>query len=118
MAMLRGESVKVYAPTVTYDANTRDEAVTWTATEVDNVLWGQPTTEQVDEAMRLHGIHAQYTLGVPKSFTGSMRGCYVTRDRDGTDPPKYWVVGDPMPLPPEICPTDWNREAVVGRSDG
>lgn len=30
----------------------------------------------------------------------------------------YAIAGDPAPLPPEICPTPWNREAHVGWVDG
>ena len=116
--MLRGETATVHAPTVAYDPATKDELVTYTPTVVGNVLFGRPTTEQLDEAMRLFGVHAQYTLAIPKSFTASLRGCYVTRERDGENPPKYWVAGDPPPLPPEVCPTPWNREAIAGWTDG
>lgn len=112
--MLRGEAVTVRTPTVAYDG-AKDEVVSWSEEALDNVLFGQPTTEQVDEAMRLYGVRAQYTLGIPKAFTGSLRGCEVYRPRDGRT---YVIAGDPMPLPPESCPTPWNREAIAGWVDG
>lgn len=117
--MLKGETVQIYTPTIEYDEN-KDEVISWSGAEVENVLFGRPTTEQVDEAMRLYGVHAQYTLGIPKSYTDSLRGCKVTRNRDGgmDNPPEYIIAGDPQPLPPEICPTPWNREAIAGWTDG
>lgn len=116
--MFSGETVTLYTPTVTYDEN-KDEVFTYTPQTVENVLFGKPSTEQVDEAMRLYSVEAQYVLGIPKTFTESLRGCYVTRARDGSStPPKYWIAGDPQPLPPEICPTPWNREALAGWVDG
>ena len=98
----------------------KDEVTTWTETELANVLFGKPSTEQVDETMRLYGVHAQYVLGIPKTFTDSLRGCYVVRERDAglSTPPEYWIAGDPQPLPPELCPTPWNREAIAGWVDG
>ena len=114
MTLLKGEPVTIYTPTITYDEN-KDEVVTWTETELDNVLFGKPSTEQVDETMRLYGVHAQYSLGIPKEYTDSLRGCKVYRPRDER---MYVIAGDPMPLPPEICPTPWNREAIAGWVDG
>ena len=161
--MLRGETVTIYTPTVTYD-EAMDEVAEYTPTVVGNVLFGRPTTEQTDEAMRLYGVRAQYTLGIPKTYTASLRGCYVVRgaaeEPDATDDAsaanetsgtaetdetaetveaestgtaettdteddadegteqRFWIAGDPQPLPPEICPTPWNREAIAGWVDG
>lgn len=114
MALFKGESVTVKTPIIAYDEN-KDEVATWTEVELDNVLFGRPSTEQVDEAMRLYGVHAQYVLGIPKTFTDSLRGCKVYRPRDGRT---YMIAGDPMPIPSEICPTPWNREAIAGWVDG
>ena len=114
MSLFKGETVTILTPIIAYDEN-KDEVVTWTEIELDNVLFGRPTTEQADEAMRLYGVHAQYVLGIPKAFTDSLRGCKVYRPRDQR---AYTIAGDPMPLPPEICPTPWNREAIAGWVDG
>ena len=131
MGRLRGEGVTVWRPTTTYDS-AYDPIETWVPEHVDNVLWGRPTTEQADATMRAYGVDVAYTLGIPKGYTASLRGCRITRDRDeqatttttttGGEPSMGWpafaVVGDPQPLPPEICPTPWNREAHVGWVDG
>ena len=112
--MIRGETVTIYTPAVTYDEN-KDEVAEYTPATVENVLFGMPTTEQIDEAMRLYSVRAQYTLGIPKAYTASLRGCKVFRPRDGET---YVIAGDPHPLPNEICPTSWNREAIAGWVDG
>ena len=132
--MLRGEGVTVWRPTTTHDSR-MDPVTTYVPEHVDNVLFGRPSTEQVDESMRLYGVRAAYVLGIPKAYAKSLRGCRVTRDRDmppvtttttttttTTGPemwePAYVVAGDPQPLPVELCPTPWNREAVAGWVDG
>ncbi|MBQ9620550.1 MAG: hypothetical protein IJR41_01250 [Atopobiaceae bacterium] len=116
--MFRGEAADFWLPSMTYDADTKDEIIEYSPKRVENVLFGRPTTEQADASMRMYGVEAQYVLGIPKGFTASLRGCYVTRVRDGSDPVKFWIAGDPQPLPPELCPTPWNREAVAGWSHG
>lgn len=126
--MIRGESVTVWRPSVTYDER-MDPVTAWTPEQVSNVLFDQPTTEDVDEAMRAYGVRAQYRMHVPKTYAKSLRGCRVTRNREmptttttTTGPemwePTYVVAGDPQPLMPELCPTDWNRSAIVGWVDG
>ena len=155
--MLKGETVTIYTPTFSYD-EAKDEVAEYTPTVVGNVLFGRPTTEQYDEAMRLYGVRAQYTLGIPKAYTASLRGCYVVRgvaeepgatdeadvdggtaetveaaadeaadaaaatdaadDEDEETEQRFWIAGDPQPLPPNLCPTPWNREAIAGWVDG
>lgn len=120
---LRGEGVTIWRPTTAYDS-AYDPVETWTPEHLDNVLFGRPTTEQADATMRAYGVEVAYVLGIPKGYTESLRGCRVTRDRDQTgdeptmDGPTFVVAGDPAPLPPEVCPTPWNREAHVGWVDG
>lgn len=112
--MLKGEPVTIKRPVETYD-EAKDPVVTWTDVPLENVLFGRPTDEQRDEVMRLYSVEVSYTLGIPKAYTASLRGCEVFRLRDGKT---YRIVGDPMPLPPELCPTPWNREAQAVIVDG
>lgn len=114
MAMFRGELVTIKTPTITYDEY-KDEIETFEDTELDNVLFGKPTTEQVGETMRLYGVEISYVLGIPKAYTASLRGCRVYRPRDGHT---YRIMGDPQPLPLELCPTPWNREVMAVIVDG
>ena len=110
--MIRGERVTVLAPSISYDAG-MNEAAVWTATDVGNVLFGRPSTERIIETARYYDAEAAYTLGFPKGFSGVLRGCKIVRARDGS----VWdALGDPRPLPPELCPTDWNMEVDVAAS--
>lgn len=112
--MIKGESVVLLTPTVAYDEN-KDEVMTWTETPIDNVLFGRPSTEQLEEVMRLYSVEISYTLGIPKTYQGTLRGCQVRRLRDGLT---YSIMGDPQPIPIELCPTAWNREAAAVIVDG
>lgn len=112
--MFKGESVVLLTPTISYDEN-KDEVQTWAETPIDNVLFGRPSTEQLEEVMRLYSVEINYTLGIPKTYQESLRGCQVRRLRDGLT---YRIMGDPQPIPIENCPTPWNREAAAVIVDG
>ena len=113
--MLRGESVTVYRPVTVYDEG-MDEVTTWTEeAHVDDVLFGKPRTEAIESGIRLHGVQVVYTLAIPRVYEAGLAGRKVVRDADGEE---YLVVGDPAALPAGLCPTRWNREADVRRSDG
>lgn len=114
ISMISGEQVVLLTPTIAYDEN-KDEIETWTETPINNVLFGRPSTTQIDEVMRLYSVEISYALGIPKTFEDSLRGCLVRRLRDGL---VYRVLGDPQPLPIENCPTPWNREAAAVIVDG
>ena len=112
--MFSGESVTVKRPIYDYDEN-HDRVELWTDEPLDNVLFGRPTTEQMDDAMRLYSVEVSYVLGIPNTYETSLRGCMVYRPRDGRT---YRILGDPLPLPVELCPTPWNREASAVIVDG
>ena len=112
--MFSGEPATIKRPTYAYD-ELHDRIETWTDEPLENVLFGRPTTEQMDEAMRLYSVEISYTLGIPKTYQDSLRGCMVYRPRDGKT---YRVLGDPQPIPIENCPTPWNREASAVIVDG
>jgi hypothetical protein len=115
--MFRAETVTILRPSVTYEER-KDAVTTWTPETLDGVLFDSPSTEDVDEAMRAYGVHVQYRMHVPKSYTASLRGCKVVRDRDSgmEHPLEYVVAGDPMPL--AQSPQPWDRSAMLGWFDG
>lgn len=117
--MIKGETVVVNRPIRTYD-DRKDIAEEWEHEPVDNVLFGYPSTSDAEQVMRMYGTTAGYKLGIPKAYTKPLKGCTVVRMRDAGQehPPIYRVLGDPQPLPPEICPTPWNRECFVEVADG
>lgn len=69
MARLKGITVTLYEETITgYDRLgnpiTEDNAVT-----VDNVLVGEPSTDDITTSTSLYGKTIQYMLGIPKGDT-------------------------------------------------
>ena len=109
---MKSETVEITRETITFDDD-MDEIKTIETQTVENVIFGQPSTTDVINADREHGITIQYVCGFPTTFTGSLRGCVVKRGNGET----YKVVGDPMPFDYN-CPTLWNREVILGANDG
>lgn len=75
------EGVTVWRPTIAYDER-MDPVTTWVPEHVDGMLFDSPSTEDVDGAMRAYGVQVQYRMHVPSTYTASLRGCRVTRERD------------------------------------
>ena len=112
LGLIAGESVTVRTPTVGYDEH-MEEVVTWDEATVANVVVTPGATSDVLDSTRPDGTRVAFTLGFPKSFTGSLRGCRVVVR--GTE---YAVVGDPQPLTPGNVPGPWNYTAEVEAVDG
>ena len=110
--LLKGETVIVKTPTVTYDEH--NEAVTtWEEETVKNVLVSPDNTDSSSDTASPFGTEVIYKLGFPKTFSASLRNCVVTvRGED------FMVVGDPKPNTFENCPTSWWYSAEVIRKDG
>ncbi len=109
--MLSGESVTIWRPTTTLDER-KDPVTEWTDETLDNVLFDQPRTEDMDAIMRMYGVVVHYRMHVPKAYTATLRGCRVERANGDT----YDVIGDPQPL--QWSPLDWDREAMLVMRDG
>lgn len=117
--MLKGESVVLLTPTISYDEN-KDEVLTYTEQTIDNVLFGQPETSDIDEVMRLYSVELSWVLAIPKTFEGTLRDCLITRQFDGVT---YRVIGNAEPYHPNIMKSfpgnfPWNRRARVVMVDG
>lgn len=110
--LIAGEAVTVRTPTIAYDEH-MEEATAWEETPVRNVLVMPGATSDVTESTRLHGTRVVYSLGFPKSFTASLRGCrVVVRGKE------YAVIGDPQQATAANLPEPWNRTAEVEAVDG
>ncbi|OUN47316.1 hypothetical protein B5G20_04950 [Collinsella sp. An7] len=110
--LLTGETVTVLTPTVSYDAH-GDRSVAWADTEVGNVLVAPSSTADVEDTTRPDGTRASFTLGFPKTFTASLRGCHVI-----VRGVECAVVGDPQPYTAANVPGAWNYTAEVERVNG
>lgn len=119
-SLLHGEAVTVLTPSVTYDEH-MEEVETWEREEVQNVLVAPGSTSDVEESARPDGTRAVFTLGFPKTFCKSLRGCRVIiRCPEGGDEEEhtYSIIGDPQPNSAANCPTAWWYTAEVEAVDG
>lgn len=78
--------------------------------DVNDVLVGQPTTDDVTTSIQLYGKRCEYTLGIPKDD-----------DHDWTDTKviifgkEYRTFGEPVRGIDENIPLRWNRNVKVER---
>lgn len=112
IGLLTGETVTVIRPNDTLDELGEPIEGEPTRTEVSPVLVTPGGTEDM-AASRPEGITVALTLGFPKTFTDSLRGCSV-EVRGKT----YKVIGDPEPLTPENISGEFNYTVEVTRNDG
>ena len=107
MARLKGITVILYEETVTgYDA-LGAPVVEQTATSVDNVLIGQPETDDVTTSVSLYGKQISYMLAIPKGDTHDWTDKRVdwTDDYGVTHKVKtfgYPITGIEANIPPQL----------------
>ena len=112
LGLIAGEAVTVRTPTIGYDEH-MEEVVTWDEATVKNVVVTPGATSDVLDSTRPDGTRVAFTLGFPKTFTASLRGCRVlVRGIECA------VIGDPQPYTAENVPGAWNYTAEVERVDG
>lgn len=83
------------------------------AIEVDDVLVGEPSTEDVTQALDLYGKHVQYTLAIPKGDTNEWADKKVILPEPfaGT----YQTIGYPTAGIEANIPLRWNKKVKVER---
>lgn len=81
---------------------------TETATKVENVLVGEPTSDDVIRDSDLYGKKLAYTLAIPKGDTHSWEGCKVEFFGQ-----TFQVYGYPSQGIENLIPLDWNKKVKV-----
>lgn len=69
MARIKGITVTLHEETVTGYDEFGAPIVEKTETDVDNVLVGEPTTDDITTSVSLYGKQIRYMLGIPKGDT-------------------------------------------------
>lgn len=75
-----------------------------------------PASTSDFEADRPEGYRVDLTVHFPKTYTASLRGCFI--DLPSPWPSRVRVIGDPQPYQPELTPGQWNRAADCVVADG
>lgn len=112
--MIIGTTVTLYekAPTTTDRFNAPVYAET--PVMVDNVLIGEPSTEDIAETAALYQTQIRYMLAIPKGDSHTWEGNRV----EWTDPAgravKCRVIGRPIAGVEANVPTPWHIKVRVG----
>lgn len=105
---MHGVTITLYTKTQTGVDDFNRPIYTETAESVDNVLIGEPSTEDIVAELNLSGKRIAYTLGIPKGdahvWTGNDVGFYGERFR---------VIGKPTQGIDHLVPTPWNKKVKV-----
>ena len=108
ISKIKGESVVLYEKTLTgYDAANRP-VYTETPVTVENVLIGEPSTEDVTSEYNLSGKRIAYVLGIPKGDTHQ----WTDRTVEFWNM-KFRTVGVPTQGIDSLIPLDWNKKVKV-----
>lgn len=99
-------AVKTQTDTDSYNRPVYD--ITWVT--VDNVLIGQPTTEEITDELNLSGKRLDYLLGIPKGDTHDWEDTQV-RFFGQT----YETIGAPTQGIESMIPLSWNKKVKVMR---
>lgn len=81
---------------------------TTSSTTVDNVLIGEPSTEEVNEVLQIHGKQLRYVLAVPKGDTNDWTDKKVTFFGN-----PFRTLGEPTQGIEDNIPLEWNKKIRV-----
>lgn len=110
MAVIKGITVTLYEKTQTGVDDFNAPVYAETAKSIDNVLVGEPSTEDITDAWNLYGKRIAYTLAIPKGDAN------VWEDRKvGFFGQTFRTVGIPTQGIEENIPLDWNKKVKVER---
>ena len=105
---IKGVPVTLYEKTLTgYDAGNHP-VYTETPVTVENVLIGEPSTEDVTSEYNLSGKRVAYVLGIPKGDTHEWADRTVEFWGQ-----KFRTVGVPTLGIDALIPLDWNKKVKV-----
>lgn len=79
-----------------------------TPVTVENVLVGEPTSDEVTDALNLYGKHVAYTLAIPKGDANTWMGRTVEFFGE-----KFKVIGHPTQGIDHLIPLAWNKKVRV-----
>ncbi len=109
---MKGETVEVLRPTITFDSQKREQK-TWDSETVENVLVSPATSQDLATQIRLNETKSVYTLAFPKTYDKPLRGCRCIVRGETFD-----VIGDPQYSTLENTPTKWWYSVEVKNVDG
>lgn len=107
---MRGITVTLYNRTSDSTDEFNRPIYTETAIAVDNVLVGQPTTDEITDTLNLTGKHLAYVLAIPKGDTHTWTDRTVEFFGE-----KFRTIGEPTMGIEHLIPLSWNKKVRVER---
>lgn len=107
---MTGITVTLYERTESGRDSLNNPVWTLTAATVNNVLVGQPTTEELRNTLTLDGRRLDYVLGIPKGDAHNWKGCEV--EFFGS---RFRQFGDVIEGIEANIPTAWHKKVKVER---
>lgn len=83
---------------------------TETAVSVDNVLVGEPSTQDIVDTLTVTGKQLAYTLAIPKGDTNT----WTSREVEFFGE-RFRTIGTPTQGIEDLIPLDWNKKVKVER---
>lgn len=107
---LHGITITLYDKTRTGTDGFNQPVYTETAVTVDNVLVGEPSSQDVIDTKNLTGKQLAYTLAIPKGDAHTWTNRIV--EFWGA---KFRTIGEPTQGIDDLIPLTWNRKVKVER---
>lgn len=110
MSLLHGIPVVLHVKTKTGVNAFNEPIYTESKVTVQNVLVGEPSTEEITDTMNLYGKELLYTLGIPKIDANDWSDTVV--EFFGK---KFRTIGSPTQGIDAMIPLEWNKKVRVVR---
>lgn len=113
MNMIKGITIKLVTTVQTGEDLFGEPIFTETLVNVDDVLVGQPTTDDITASLELHGKHVEYILAIPKGDTHDWTDKEVILPAPFEG--RYKTFGFPTAGIEANIPGRWNKKVKVER---
>ena len=110
MGKIKGITVVLYEKARTGTDPFNKPIYSETPVSVDNVLVGEPTTNEITDSISLYGRKAQYTLAIPKGDTHNWENAKIKFFGQ-----TWQSFGIPVQGIEENIPLSWNKKVWVAR---
>lgn len=107
---MKGVTVLLHVKTQTSTDAFGAPVFTDTTIPVDNVLIGEPSSEQIVQELSLHGKHLAYVLAIPKGDENTWTDTEVEFFGE-----KFKTYGEPTQGIEALIPLSWNKKVKVER---
>lgn len=107
---MQGITITLYNRTQTGTDEFNAPIYTETAEQVENVLIGEPSTDDITDTLTLYGKRLAYTLGIPKGDTHTWTDRTVEFFGE-----RFRTIGEPTMGIEHLIPLSWNKKVKVER---